>query len=948
MLKTTKYNIFFLTAILVSLFLHASSEGLPVMSPQAQALRCERLTDPAGIDARIPRLGWQISGEERGLRQVAYQVLVASSPQMLVKGKGDLWNSGKVFSAQSQQVNYKGLPLKSRNSCYWKVKIWTTTVEEVHDLYDTTEKQGGYGVKDEVVVESSWSQPAFWSMGLLEKADWKARWIGYERGFSWDSISKFSRLSARYFRKEFSSASPVKKATVYIIGPGHYELYVNGHPIGDQVLAEAPTDYTQSVKYNTFDVTAACRLGTNALGVVLGNGRFFTMRPKYKPKKIKEFGFPKLLLQLEIEYANGTRQRIISDDTWKFTADGPIRSNNEYDGEEYDATKEMKGWNTAGFDDSRWLKPELVLSPGGRISAQMNEPIKVKAVVKPISITEQSPGTWILDMGQNMAGWVQMKVRGEKGDKVTLRFGETLQKNGTLYTANLRDAKVTDVYTLKGGGEESWHPVFVFHGFRYVEINGYPGKPSVDDFEGQVVYDDIATIGQFRTSNPLINQIYQNACWGILSNYKGIPLDCPQRNERMPWLGDRAAGAWGESYIFDNENLYAKWLDDIEEAQKPDGALPDVAPAYWNYYSDNMTWPGTYILIAGMLFRQFGDQRPIEKHYASMKKWLDYMQRKYAQHDIMTKDKYGDWCVPPESPELIHSRDSSRNTNGQLIATAYYYRMLEIMQYFSNVLNKSGEEQRFIALKKKVKQAFNEKFLDTRSFRYDNNTVTANLLPLYFGMVDKQNRQAVFNNIVNKIEKEDNGHISTGVIGAQWLMEALTRYGRADLAYRIASNSDYPSWGYMVRQGATTIWELWNGNTANPAMNSHNHIMLLGDLITWCYEDLGGISSRKPGYETITLKPFMPDSLNEVEVSYRTPYGVVKSAWKREGKKIYWNITIPANSGAVVTLPAGEGDTILEGGRPLRDLIADYSIDIRKDGFVFDLGAGSYSFSIQH
>jgi alpha-L-rhamnosidase len=917
MLKTICHNILFLIALLAGPFVYAAP-------PKVQFLRCERLSDPAGIDARQPRLSWQIAGEERGLRQVAYQVLVASSPEKLAKDVGDLWNSGKVASGQSIMVRYGGSLLKSRMACYWKVRVWTTNSEDVGG-------KGGLATKEKSgSKESSWSQPAFWSMGLLDKADWQARWIGYEHGFPWDSVSKFSRLSARYFRKEFRVGTAVKKATLYIIGLGHYEAYINGQKIGDQALAEAPTDYTQSVKYNVFDVTAACRGGMNAIGVVLGNGRFFTMRPRYKPKKIKEFGFPKLLLQLEIEYANGDCRRIVSDDGWKFTADGPIRSNNEYDGEEYDATKEIGGWNIIGFKEDQWLKPQLVGAPGGRIGAQMNEPIKVKALVQPIGIVEQKPGIWLLDMGQNMAGWVQLKVRGQRGDKVTMRFGETLQKDGSLYTANLRDAKVTDVYMLKGGGEEVWHPVFVFHGFRYVEVRGYPGKPSIRDFEGQVVYDDLAAIGEFRTSDSLINQLYRNACWGILSNYKGMPLDCPQRNERMPWLGDRATGSLGESYIFDNENLYAKWLDDIEEAQKPDGSIPDVAPAYWNYYSDNMTWPGTYLLIADMLYRQFGDVGPIGKHYASMKKWLGYMRQKYVKDDLMTKDKYGDWCVPPESPALIHSRDSSRNTSGQLIATAYYYRLLLLMEGFAGLLKKGQEGANFLALAEEVKVAFNAKYLDSTTFRYDNNTVTANLLPLYFGMVPGQYRAAVFGNMVTVIEKGNNSHISTGVIGSQWLMRGLTDYGRPDLAYRLASNDDYPSWGYMVRQGATTIWELWNGNTADPAMNSHNHIMLLGDLITWFYEDLAGISAGEPGYKKIILKPCIPDNLAEVQASYRTPYGVVRSAWKQQGKKWSWDITIPANTSATVYLPADVREKMPESGRR-----------------VSELKAGTYHFEVQ-
>ena len=851
----------------------------PLTAPAVQALQCEQLTDPSGIDARIPRLSWQLTGDQQDLRQTAYQLLVASSKEKLEHDKGDLWNSGKVASGQSRMINYRGTPLKSRTDCFWKLKVWTTA------------------------GATAWSQTAHWSMGLLDPTDWKARWIGYEHGFPWDSVSKFSRLSARYFRREFQPAADIKKATLYIIGLGHYELSVNGHPIGDQVLAEAPTDYTRSVKYNTFDITKDCRKGTNAIGVVLGNGRFFTMRPKYKPKKIKEFGFPRLLLQLEVEYDNGTRQQIVSNDNWKFTADGPIRSNNEYDGEEYDATKELTGWNMPGYNDSHWLKPQIVASPGGRIEAQMNEPIKVKEILRPVSIRQSKPGTWIMDMGQNMAGWVQMKVKGKRGDEVTLRFGETLQKDGSLFTANLRDAKVTDIYTLKGGEEETWHPVFVFHGFRYVEILNYPGQPAANDFEGQVVYDDMATIGTFQTSDTLINHIARNAWWGIQSNYKGLPLDCPQRNERMPWLGDRAVGSLGESFMFDNENLYAKWLDDIEESQKPDGSLPDVAPAYWNYYSDNMTWPGTYVLIADMLYNQFGNRRPIERHYASMAKWLLYMSSKYEKGGLMTKDKYGDWCVPPESPELIHSKDSSRNTDGQLIATAYYYHLLTLMQGFAGLLNRSKDAASYAAMAAGVKDAFNHKYLDKGSAHYANNTVTANLLPLYFGMVPKPVRTSVFAHIVDKIEKDNNGHISTGVIGTQWLMRGLTDYGRPDLAYRIAANKDYPGWGYMVEHGATTIWELWNGDSANPAMNSHNHIMLLGDLITWFYEDLAGIAPAEPGFSKIRMKPAFPAGLNDVKASYRTPYGLVKSEWHRKDGNLSWEISIPPNTQAMIYLP---------------------------------------------
>lgn len=888
-----------------------------------QNLKCEMLNNPLGIGTGKPRLSWQITSDARNTNQVAYQILVASTSEKLIAGRGDMWDSRRINSTESIMVRYAGKPLASRAACFWKVRVWTNN------------------------GASAWSQPAKWSVGLLNPTDWKAKWIGCDRGFAWDSVSKFSRLSARYYRRGFSLNKAIRRATAYIVGLGHYELYINGHAIGDQVLAGAPTDYTQSVKYNTFDVTDRLKQGDNAIGTVLGNGRYFTMRPKYKPKKIKEFGFPKMLLQLEVEYTDGTKQTIISDNSWKFTADGPIRTNNEYDGEEYDATKEFSGWNSAGFDDSQWLKAELVQAPGGKLDAQMNEPIRVMDIVKPVSINQLKKDVWILDMGQNMAGWVQMRVKGNRGDKVTLRYAETLQPNNELYVANLRDARVTDMYTLKGGAEEIWHPVFVYHGFRYVEISGYPGKPELADFEGQVVYDALPTIGHFETSNAIVNKIYHNAYWGMLSNYKGMPVDCPQRNERMPWLGDRAVGSLGESFVFANGNFYAKWLDDIAQSQKPDGAIPDVAPAYWNYYSDNMTWPGTYILVADMLYRQFADKAPIEKHYASMKKWMDYMRVKYMKNNIVIKDKYGDWCVPPESLELIHAKDPSLNTDGQLIATAYYYHLSGLMEKFAGMLHKPADAQFFAAVQQSVGKAFNDKYFDKTTSKYNNNTVTANLLPLYFGITPAANKQAVFKNIVAKIN-EAHDHISTGVIGTQWLMRGLTEFGRPDLAWKIASNTTYPSWGYMAARGATTIWELWNGDTANPAMNSRNHIMLLGDLIAWFYQDIGGIKTVNAGFKQLVMQPAIINGLDSVNASYQTAYGLVQSSYTNTKGSFNWHVTVPPNSSALVYMPAKNMDALTETRKKISAIKDIKAIKMENGRAVLSIGSGDYDFEVKY
>lgn len=888
-------------------------------------LKCEMLTNPQGIDVTKPRFSWQINTDQREVKQISYQIIVASSSDKLFNNEGDIWNSGKINSDQSILIEYAGNPLTSRQQCFWKVKVWTNKGEE------------------------AWTTPASFTMGLLHPADWKAKWIGLDRAFPWDSVSKFARLSARYFRKEINVSKKIKKATVYISGLGLYELYINGQKTGGQVLSPVPTDYSKTILYNTFNVTKNLKKGKNAIATVLGNGRFFTMRQNYKPQKWHNFGFPKMILQLEIEYADGTKQITGSDASWKLTADGPIRTNNEYDGEEYDARKELNGWNTIGFKDSKWLNVQLVKAPGGIMKAQMNENMKVMESIQPASIKKLSDDKYILDMGQNMAGWLKIKVKGKKGDSVKLRFAESLQPNGKLYTANLRDALVTDVYVLKNGAKETWHPTFVFHGFRYVEITGYPGTPTVNDFVGEVVYDEIATTGFLETSNNIINQIHKNAYWGIRSNYKGMPIDCPQRNERQPWLGDRTMGAYGESFLFDNSRLYAKWLNDIQDAQRVEGNIPDVAPNFWYYYKDNMTWPGAYLTIANMLYQQFGDKRSLVKHYASMKKWMNYMKTKYLTPDfIMTKDSYGDWCVPPESPELIHAKDSFRITDPKLIATAYYYYFLNLMQKFALLSNNNDDITGFFAEAIKVKEAFNKKFYNENTAQYSNNTVTANILALAFRLVPDAEDEKVFKNIADKILIENNGHISTGVIGTQWLMRWLTKYNRADIAYKLAGNTTYPGWGYMVKNGATTIWELWNGISANPSMNSQNHVMLLGDLMIWMYENLAGIhsSENEVAFKKIIMKPSFDVDLSYVNASYQSPYGIIKSYWKKVNGQLNWNISVPGNATAVVYVPAKENVEVKEGMQPASSSEGIKFLKIENGNAVFEVGSGDYSFNV--
>ncbi len=908
-----------MTFFLVIISLVSFSAGVNVTS-----LKTERLVNPLNIDIQNPRLSWTLNGDDtRGILQTAYHIIVASSLENLKNDNGDIWDSGKVKSGQSINVFFAGRHLNSLENCFWKVKVWTEN------------------------SESNWSSPASWSMGLLYQNSWQGHWIGFEHAFAWDDEGVFARLSARYFRKEFDVRKEVKSAKAYIVGLGLYELYFNGEKIGNQVLSPTPTDYEKNVKYNVFDVTGNIHPGKNAVGTILGNGKFYSCR-KYKFFKIKDFGYPKMLFQLVIDYTDGTQEYVLSDDSWKGTADGPIRANNEYDGEEYDARKEMPGWNKSGFDDGDWLPAENVVAPPGDIEAQMNNNMNVMMTMKPVSITQTGKKKYMLDMGQNMVGWIKLKVKGEKGDSIKLRFAEIINEKNEIVTDNLRDAKSTDIYILKGGGVEQWRPTFSYHGFQYVEITGYPGKPELDNFVGEVVYNDIATSGSFECSNSLLNQIYKNAWWGISGNYKGVPVDCPQRNEREPWLGDRAVGCYGESFLFENGNLYAKWLDDIRLSQRKDGSICDVAPAYWKYYSDNMTWPGTFLMVADMLYTQYGYERGIKENYAAMKKWLEYMKERYMTDNyLVTKDSYGDWCEPPVTIEEGKGKTANVKYPSSLISTAYYFHFMQLMQKFARISGNMNDIEEYAFLSEKIRDGFNKKYFDLTNACYGQNKLTENILALSFGLVPEEQKEKVFNTIVETIEVRNNWHLSTGLIGVQWLMRTLTEYGRADLAYKLATNTTYPSWGYMIENGATAIWELWNGNTAAPDMNSYNHVMMLGDLMIWYYESLAGIksSSELTGFKEIIMKPEMVDGLDFVNASYNSDYGIIKSQWQKEGNKFNWKIEVPANTSAIIYVPAKSESNVSEGGYPIHNSEDIQFIGIKSNRAVYKIGSGIYEFS---
>jgi alpha-L-rhamnosidase len=1063
---------FFPRILLATVFLWLAAVPATFAATTVGNLRCESLENPLGIDVTQPRLSWQLDSTKRGQKQIAYQILVASSEKNLAKDKGDLWDSGKISSDQSIQVDYAGKPLESRAQCFWKVRVW--------------DKDG----------KMSESKPALWTMGLLRTEDWNAKWIGldgedvtnYMAGASWiwfpsgepeksaaPGTNYFRRVvaipagrtvksarfqytganegrgwigqfdlgarnnfhtvkfndittrlepgqtyvfgltgyhnhadtpasvvglleieftdgepliiptdenwkvsdkeipgwletnfddsnwvaaknigpvgmepwgnvrvaeprvqPARYLRKEFSAEKKIKHATVSFSGLGLSEFYLNGEKVGDHVLSPAFAQYNKRDFYVTYDVTKNLQHGANALGVILGNGRFYADRSKVYSGTVS-FGWPKLLLNLHIVYADGSTAEIVSDESWKLTTDGPILANNDYDGEAYDARKEFPGWNKSGFDDSKWSPPQIVSAPGATLSAEMSEPVRVTGTLHPISVTEIKPGIYIYDMGQNMVGWCRLHVSGPAGTRVALRHAETLKPDGSLYMANLRGAQVTDSYILKGDGEEVWEPRFTSHGFRYVEVTGFPGKPDLNSIEGRIVNDDLPTAGEFECSNELINQIYRAIVWGVRGNYRSIPTDCPQRDERQGWLGDRSEESRGEGYLFDNSALYARWMQDISDAQRDSGSLPDVAPAYWPIYSDNVSWPSTLVIVPEMLREQFDDTRVIARNYATAKKWMDYMSQ-WLTDGIIARDNYGDWCVPPEDLTLIHSKDTNRITDKTLLATSYFYHDYKLMEQYATLLGKTDDAKLFAQQAETIKAAFNEKFLDRDKGQYSNGTQTSCVLPLAFDLVPEDMHAKIFNHLVNKIENDTHGHIGTGLIGGQYLCRVLTENGRADLAYGIAAQKDYPSWGYMIEHGATTIWELWNGNTADPTMNSGNHVMLVGDFVVWLYENLAGIKSDPdaPAFKHIIMKPVPVGDLTFVKATHNSPYGLISSKWHRDGNKFDWQIEIPANTTATIFVPAAK----------LKNVKADGVKPVRfEDGrAIFELGSGKYHF----
>ena len=786
-----------------------------------------------------------------------------------------------------------------------------------------------------IVSDGSWKTapgvPERWNLDGFDDTDWSNAVVIAKCGEGpWGEIGTGQPrpdLPARYLTYRFDSQGIPVRATAYLCGLGYYELYLDNQKIGDHVLDPILKEYDHSVPYVVYEVDPKWIKRSIDLQVVLGNGRYYAPRI-HEPTFTRTYGYPKLLFKMVLEYADGSTQEVVSNEDWKLTTDGPIRANNDYDGEIYDARLEKILEMTQD-----WPNAKIVGAPKGKLVAQNMPPMRIIEEIKPLSLNEVSPGVWVFDMGQNMVGWCRLQVSGESGTQVQLRHAEVLQDDGHLYMDNIRGAKVRNIYTCKGKGTEIYEPRFTYQGFRFVELTGYPGTPTLDSITGCVVHTDLPIVGNFECSNTTINQIHKNIFWGLRGNYLSIPTDCPQRDERQGWQGDRAAESLGEMFLFDNVTLYSKWLQDIEESQTPEGNLSDVCPPFWPLYSSNVTWPSAFTIVPESLWKQYGDDRPIKRHYAAMVKWLNHLDHT-VKDGITEADNYGDWCVPPERKELIHSQDPARKTSKGILATSYYINNLNLVARYADMLGKPEEAKAHRDKAAMMTTAFNKKYYDTATGKYDNGTQTSCVLPLYFGLVPEDQREKVFATLVNNIEHVTDYHIGTGLIGGQWLNRVLTEFGRADVSYRFATNTGYPSWGYMIENGATTIWELWNGNTADPAMNSGNHVMLVGDLTIWLYQNLAGIKSDD-GFQTLDMAPIPVGDLTFVNAEYDSIRGMIKSHWRKDNGQFVWDVTIPVGSKAFLTVPTSDRESIrVNGIKP----------EFNADGKIA-VGSGSYTFS---
>ncbi len=988
-------------AVLAPLLWLLAACAIPAASaPTTVGLRCEYLVNPLGIHEAAPRFSWRMNSAQRGEKQTAYRILVASTPEQLARQQGDLWDTGKVASEQSAQVEYAGRPLQSRMRCFWTVRVW-----------DRDGKPGG------------WSKPALWSMGLLKIGDWSAQWIAappvvlastiqhqvmirkafYEAVDGSASKDVTALLANRikigeavtvgnaafggdpaynhvkqlrveltidgklqtvvtgenrvfdvqggtralpYLRKAFALSKPIRHAALYATALGVYELHINGHRVGDHILAPGWTDYRKRIRYQEYDVTSLLHTGDNALGALvahgwysghLGNGGY------------QYYGVvPALLTQLEVTYTDGSTERIGTDTTWK-THVSPILSSDFMLGENYDARQELAGWDKPGLNESGWNAAtpdnEPTESKGPPIAKTVleptiSEPVRETGEIKPKLLKEPAKGHWTFDLGQNMVGVVRLRVSAPAGTRLTLRHAEMLNPDGTIYTTNLRGAPSIDTYVTRGGGVETWQPRFTFHGFRYVELTGLPTQPSMDTVTGIVINSDTPRAGEFACSDPRINQLQSNIQWGQRGNYLSVPTDCPQRDERMGWMGDAEVFVRTATYNADVAAFFTKWLVDVDDAQTPDGAYSDISPSYGG--GGTPAWADAGVICPWTIYQANGDTRLLQKHLPNMTRWVEWC-RVHSTDLIRDKDRngdYGDWLsIGADTPK-------------DLIGTAYFAYSAHLLAKAYHAVGDTSGAEKYEQLFQEIKAAFNKRYVkeDGRIF---GNTQCCYAMALKFELLPDALRPLAAKYLEDDIHGKGD-HLSTGFVGVSYLLPVLTNAGKLDTAYTLLVQDTFPSWLFSVKHGATTIWERWDGWTPekgfqDPGMNSFNHYSL-GSCGEWLFDAAAGIDldPAQVAFRHILLRPKVDGPLTWVKAHHDSMYGRIESDWTRENGSLTLSVTIPPNTTATVYMPAGDPNQVMEGSLPAVKAVGVKFLRSEPGVAVYEVASGTYLFKAPH
>ncbi len=864
-------------------------------------LRCEYLENPLGIDSINPRLSWILESLQRGQYQTAYQILVATTPELLESGKADLWDSGKVESDKTNQIEYAGKELKPRQECFWKVRVW--------------DKDG---------KASDFSEQGFWEMGLLDSLDYKdpnrpafsAKWIG------------FPEIETPMFRKKFFAKKNIRRARAYICGLGYYELYLNGKKVGDHVLDPAQTDYEQRAFYVVYDIKEHLLSTENAVGIILGNGWY---NQNVVWGKGFTYGNPGVICQLMIDYEDGETEIIETDGTFKVAA-SPILNNNIYAGEEYDARKEIEGWAEPKFDDNGWQNAKWSTPLSPLLRNQMLPPIKIIKTIKPKSLNQPKPGIFVYDIGQNFSGWAKLKVEAPAGTIITLKFAERLFDDGMIdpsTTGHIFTGVVqTDTYICKGGGEEIWEPRFTCHGFQYVELSGLPSEPTLETIEGVVVHTAVETSGKFNCSDKMINKIQEAALWTELTNLHGLPTDCPHR-ERCGWLGDALITAEMTNFNFDMALFWTKYIEDIETTRR--GGLPhNIAPGKRLCLS-RPDWQMAFILAPWYLYVYYGDDRILRTHYAGVKTLMDHFES--ISEDYTLPGGFGDWCEPGNYlPE---------NTDPLLTTTAFYYHVTEIMSQIAEVVG--DKNQNYYEISPKIKSAFINKFFDEKNKTFGSQC--ADSIALKFGLVPETVEQKIAESLRKNVMEKYDCHFSTGIFGIRYLYWALANFGFEKETVKLINQTTAPSLGHIFSLGATTIWERIpvSDDDAKREKASLNHPMQVG-FTAWFFQGICGIvpDPENPGFKHFFLRPQLTENLEFAEAEFNSIHGLISSNWENKNGSFNLQIKVPVNSSATVYFPAGELSEVLENGK----LAADCSeIEfLRKEGkyCVFKIQSGEY------